>query len=126
MNLFEIFRDIKADADINKRRIEEDRANLDPVYSLSRHYRRSADGWFPMFVPHILGFIVGLALTKFMGLDGASFLVIGGICAFIAGTYKSIAFDKISFVPAVVRNIILMVLLTTAVAVIQLIHSTDE
>lgn len=126
MNLFEIFRDIKADADINRQRIEESRANLDPVYSLSRHYRRRADGWFPMVVPHILGFIVGLALTKLIGLEGVSFFVIGGLCAFIAGTYKSIAFDKISFAPAVVRNIILMFLLVGAFAVIHLIESTSE
>ncbi len=82
--------------------------------------------WLLLLVPHIIGLIVGFALTKLIGLEGSSFFVIGGICAFIAGTYKSVALDKISFVPAIVRNIILMFLLIGAIALIYLIGITQQ
>lgn len=127
MKLFEVFRDITTDVDTHKRRIKENRTESDSPFSYHKRFRgTSADAWLLMIMPHILGFVIGFALTKLIGLEGLSFIVIGGICAFIAGTYKSVAFDKISFAPAVVRNIILMVLLSAVVAVIYTIGSTSE
>ena len=114
------------DADINRQRIDEQRANSDsPLYYRKRD-RWDMNHWLLLLVPHIIGLIVGFALTKLIGLEGSSFFVIGGICAFIAGTYKSVALDKISFVPAIVRNIILMFLLIGAIALIYLIGITQQ
>ena len=55
---------------------------------------------------------------------GAAYLIIGGPCALVVGTYKSVSFDKISFAPAVVRNIILMLLFCGALAIINLLSQS--
>lgn len=70
--------------------------------------RRSNVGFWAILVPNIIGFVVGLAITRFLGLHGAAYIVIGAICAFAAGTYKSVAFDKIALRFALVRNALIM------------------
>ncbi|MBR5682658.1 MAG: hypothetical protein IKW96_05150 [Ruminococcus sp.] len=60
-----------------------------------------------------------------IGLHGAAYLVIGGLCALAVGTYKSVSFDKISFAPAVVRNVILMLLFCGALALIELLSRSE-
>lgn len=70
--------------------------------------RRSNIGFWAMLVPNIIGFVVGLAITRLLGLHGAAYIVIGAVCAFAAGTYKSVAFDKIALKFALVRNALVM------------------
>ena len=82
--------------------------------------RRSNVGFWALLVPNIIGFVVGLAITRFLGLHGAAYVIIGAICAFAAGTYKSVAFDKIALKFALVRNALIMAALAVVCAIIVL------
>ena len=115
MDIKEIFKDIITDVNISNKRIKSDRRErgLIPI-TPRQHAREYFGGWFAILLPQFIGFILGLALTRMIGLHGEAYLVIGGLCALAVGTYKSISFDKISFAPAVVRNIILMLLFCAA------------
>lgn len=119
MKLSEIFKDIKDDVDITNQRYTDSRRERG-FFSVTPRQRANdyMNGWLVILMPQFLGFIFGLAVTKLLGFHGSAYVVIGGICALAAGTYKSVSFDKISFVPAIVRNIILMLLFCGAMAII--------
>ena len=122
MDIKEIFQDIVTDVNDTNQRANSERRERGYIPLNSR--QRAGEylgGWLVILLPQFIGFILGLALTRMVGLHGAAYLVIGGLCALAAGTYKSISFDKISFVPAVVRNIILMLLFCGALAFIDLL-----
>ena len=90
----DIFKDIVDDYSISEQRMEG---------------RRGASFWI-MLLPQIIGFVCGLAFARLFHLDGSAYIPIGAIFALIIGTCKSVSYDKISLVPAIVRNIILMLI----------------
>ncbi|WP_455530689.1 hypothetical protein [Ruminococcus sp.] len=122
MDIKEIFKDIVTDVNDSNQRIKSDRRErvIIPL-NLRQRAGEYLGGWLAIHFPQFIGFILGLALTRMIGLHGAAYPVIGGLCALAAGTYKSISFDRISFAPAVVRNIILMLLFCGALAFIDLL-----
>ena len=125
MDLKEIFKDIVTDVNDSNRRIKADRRERgDILLNSSQRAGEYFGGWLAILLPQFIGFILGLALTKIIGLHGTAYLVIGGLCALAVGTYKSVSFDKISFAPAVVRNIILMLLFCGALAIINLLSQS--
>jgi uncharacterized membrane-anchored protein len=118
MRITEIFKDIKDDVDITNQRFMDSRREQG-YFSVTPRQRARAytSGWIAILIPQFLGFILGLAITKLLGLHGFAYVVIGGISALAVGTYKSVSFDRISLVPAIVRNIILMLLFCGAMAI---------
>lgn len=107
MKISEIIKDIFNDIDTVDKRHESD---LRESGSFRPHYRARKDnlGMFVILLPQLIGFVVGLAFARLFELPGGGYLVLGAICAFAAGTYKSVSFDKISLKPALVRNAIIM------------------
>ncbi len=97
----DIFKDIVDDYSISEQRVEGN--------DYGYRSRRGVSFWI-MLLPQIIGFVCGLAFARLFHLDGSAYIPIGAIFALIIGTYKSVSYDKISLVPAIVRNIILMLI----------------
>jgi len=116
MKLKEIIDDIFDDMRTADQRHEDSMRDMG-VFMPKYRARRDNYGLWSTLFPHIIGFIAGLAISKLFGMSGAAYVVFGTICAFAAGTYKSIAMDKISFLPALIRNL----LITGAVVIISTI-----
>lgn len=74
--------------------------------------RRSSAGLWAVLLPNIVGFVLGLAVTRLLGFNGIAYIIIGAVFAFAVGTFKSVEFDKISLKPALVRNAIIMALIS--------------
>ena len=118
MKISEIFKDITDDVNINNQRFLDSRREQG-YFSVTPRQRARAytSGWIAILIPQFLGFILGLAITKLLGFHSFAYVVIGGISALAVGTYKSISFDRIPLVHAIVRNIILMLLFCGALTI---------
>ena len=116
MNIKEIISDIFSDLDTIDGRLEENRHEAGRLPRYDRYGRRGSNAFLYMLIPHILGFVVGLAVARLFSLGTAGFLLIGSICALAGGIYKSVSFDRISLKPAIARNVIIL-----AAAVVMLI-----
>jgi len=88
-------------------------------YNINEQRNTGADGWgrrnrgigfYAMLIPQIIGFVGGLAVARLFHLDGSAYIPIGAIFALAFGTYKSVSYDKISLVPAIIRNVIIMLI----------------
>lgn len=97
----DIFRDIVDDYNI----IESRTAKTD-----YRGRNRGGAAFWIMLIPQIIGFVGGLAVARLFHLDGSAYIPIGAIFALAFGTYKSVSYDKISLVPAIIRNLIIMLI----------------
>ncbi|MBQ9899486.1 MAG: hypothetical protein IJM44_08565 [Ruminococcus sp.] len=110
MYLKEIIDDIITDARIKQQEVDA-----------SSFRKRRGAGWMWIFLPQLIGFVLGLLAAVFLGADLTFAIVIGAFTAFIAGTAKSMKADQISFVPAVVRNVIIMVMIVLLGIFLELI-----
>ena len=127
MKISEIFKDILSDVNTSNQRTEEARRERGVYWMTPRDQVGNYFGSFlKILLPQFLGFVLGLAVTKLLGFSGAAYLVIGGIGALAVGTYKSVSFDRISLVPAIVRNIILMLLFCDAFALMMFLGSHSD
>lgn len=97
----DIFKDIVDDYNVIESRTE----HID-----YRGRRRGGAGFWIMLIPQIIGFVGGLAAARLFHLDGSAYIPIGAIFALAFGTYKSVSYDKISLVPAIIRNVIIMLI----------------
>ena len=109
MRISEIIRDIFTDVEISNQRYRQDVYDNNP-FTFGTERRATSAGFFKLFLPQFIGFIIGLAFTKLIGAGGAAYIIFGGIFALAVGVYKSVSFDKIAIKPAVIRNIIIMML----------------
>lgn len=115
MDIKEIIDDIITDA-----RIKQQEAD---AHSFRK--KRGA-GWLMIFLPQLIGFALGTLAAVFLGSDLTFAVVIGVMIAFITGTVKSMKADQISFVPAVVRNVIIMLMIIVLGVILELISKATN
>lgn len=65
-------------------------------------------GTLKTFFPNIVGFLLGLAITKMFGGSGAAYLVLGAIFSIGFGVFYSVAFQKVAIRYAIIRHIIIV------------------
>lgn len=65
-------------------------------------------GFFMTMLPNILGFLLGLALTKMFGMSGAAYPVLGAIGAVGLGVLNSVYRQGIALKYAVIRHVIIV------------------
>lgn len=65
-------------------------------------------GFFVTMLPNILGFLLGLALTKMLGMSGAAYPVLGAIGAVGLGVLHSVYNQRIALKYAVIRHVIIV------------------
>lgn len=78
-------------------------------------------GFFVNMLPNILGFLLGLAITRMLGMGGAAYPVFGAIGAVGLGVLNSVYRQGISLKYAVIRHIIIVAFWIVIFAVIALI-----
>lgn len=61
-----------------------------------------------LFVPHILGIFLGLAVARLFNTGFGGYMFFGIAFAFLAGVWKSYELDNIALKNAVVKNALLM------------------
>ncbi|MBQ8961771.1 MAG: hypothetical protein IJ071_11260 [Ruminococcus sp.] len=121
MKIIEIIKDIFDDVDATDQRYE-DSLKDSGRYVPSYRRRRGSPGIWLLFLPQILGFVLGLAIAKMIG---GGYLVFGVLAAFGVGTYKSVSFDKITLKYALLRNAIILVMITLFFGAVILLSSAD-
>ncbi|MBR6581605.1 MAG: hypothetical protein IKK66_09945 [Ruminococcus sp.] len=105
--IVEIIDDISDDIDHNTK------SATDMYYSVgdySWNARRNGRdfGTIKTLFPNIVGFLLGLAITKMFGGGGAGYLVLGAIFSIVFGVFYSVEFQKIALRYAIIRHIIIV------------------
>ena len=77
-------------------------------------------GFFITMLPNILGFLLGLALTKMFGMGGAAYPVFGAIGAVGLGVLNSVYRQGIALKYAVIRHVIIVALWIIIFAIIAI------
>jgi len=111
MNLKEIIKDIFSDISTADKRLEDSSKDLyGGLGNYDRYGRRNqgGGGFLVLLVPHFIGFAVGLAIARLVELPFSGYIALGTLCAIIGGVYKSVSYDKLSLMPAIVRNILMI------------------
>ena len=75
-------------------------------------------GFFVTMLPNILGFLLGLAITRMFGMGGAAYPVFGAIGAVGLGVLHSVYNQRIALKYAIIRHIIIVVFWLVIFAVI--------
>ena len=78
-------------------------------------------GFFVTMLPNILGFLLGLALTKMFGMSGAAYPVLGAIGAVGLGVLNSVYRQGIALKYAVIRHVIIVAFWIIIFAIIAII-----
>lgn len=61
-----------------------------------------------LYMPNVLGFVLGLAFSKVLGFEAASgYLIFGIIFAILLGMTDNVIMRKMDLVPALIRNAVL-------------------
>lgn len=72
-----------------------------------------------LYMPNILGFIIGLAFSKMLGFQGAAgYLIFGVIFAVVLGMTDNVIMRKMELVSALVRNVILTAFCSVVLGII--------
>lgn len=105
--IVEIIDDISDDVDHNTK------SATDMYYSVgdySWNARRNGRdfGTIKTLFPNIVGFLLGLALTKMFGMSGAAYPVLGAIGAVGLGVLNSVYRQGIALKYAVIRHVIIV------------------
>jgi len=86
--------------------MEDRRKN--PANYIGNRSTPEGSAWAKIFVPHMLGMVLGFAFARLFETGFAGYAVFGFIFAFLTGVWKSHEYDKIAWKYAVVKNILLM------------------
>lgn len=105
--IVEIIDDISDDIDHNARSATDMYHNMGD-YSWNARRNGRDFGTIKTLFPNILGFLLGLAITKMFGGSGAAYLVLGAIFSIGFGAFYSVAFQKIAIRYAIIRHIIIV------------------
>ena len=117
MKIVEIFKDIVQDMlAVDVERQNRDRERF--AKNLTNRRNSGPVGFYYVIFPQIVGFVAGLALTKILGMGGDMYVFFGVLFALLGGIYKSVSFDKIGLMPAIVRNIIITLMILGFVLII--------
>ena len=98
---------ISEDIDVYKSRSINDRKE-NPVNYIGNRSTPESVAWTNLFIPHIFGIFVGLAVARLFSVGAVGYVIFCIIFAFLIGTYKSHEFDKISWKYALIKNALLM------------------
>lgn len=79
-------------------------------------------GFFMTMLPNILGFLLGLALTKMFGMGGAAYPVFGAIGAVGLGVLNSVYRQGIALKYAVIRHVIIVAFWIILFAIVAVIN----
>ena len=104
MKITEIIKDIFSDIEATDSRLEASNRDLGGRYDRNS----GGGGFFVLLIPHLIGFALGLAIARLLEMNFNGYIAVGTLCAVMGGIYKSISFDKISLVPAIVRNLLII------------------
>lgn len=98
--------DIKQDIDELKMDCESERRKNPP--SFTNHSTPEDQAWFHLFIPHLLGIVLGLAVARLFHCGFLGYIFFGIVFAFLAGVWKSYELDNIRLKNAVIKNALLM------------------
>lgn len=98
---------ISEDIDIYKSKSIKDRKENPANYIGNRSTPESV-AWTNLFIPHLIGIFIGIAVARLFNSNPFGYAIFSIIFAFLAGTYKSHEFDKISWKYALIKNALLM------------------
>lgn len=109
MNIIDYIRDIFNDINEDIENINEDQRENGALWG-RRSYRRDASGFYVLLIPQLIGAVIGLAFARLFGLGAAGYFLLALLFGLAMGTFKSYEFDKISLRPAILRNVIIMLM----------------
>ena len=119
MNIIDIIKDIFSDAEnIDKNHKEYLKDTGQYRYRYDR--RNGGIGGFVILVPQLIGWIVGFAFARLLGLGMAGYIILGLIFALGIGTFKSVEYDRIGLKYAILRNIIIAFIFFVIIGIIWL------
>lgn len=98
--------DIEQDIDEFKMDCESERKKNPPSFTNNSTPKDQA--WFHLFIPHLLGIVLGLAVARLFHCGFVGYIFFGIVFAFLAGVWKSYELDNIAFKNAVIKNALLM------------------
>lgn len=105
--IVEIIDDISDDIDHNAQSAKDIYPGIGD-YSWNGRRKGLDLGTLKTFFPNIVGFLLGLAITKMFGGSGAAYLVLGAIFSIGFGVFYSVAFQKVAIRYAIIRHIIIV------------------
>lgn len=105
--IHEAGKSISEDIEVSKARSKKDRKENPANYIGNRSTPESV-AWTNLFIPHLIGIFIGIAVARLFNSEPFGYAMFSIIFAFLAGTYKSHEFDKISWKYAFIKNALLM------------------
>ncbi len=61
-----------------------------------------------LFIPHLLGALVGCAVARMFQTDGNGYIYFGILFAYLGGVVKSTLMDRLSLIEGLIKNFIIM------------------
>lgn len=123
MKLEDILNDISDDYDNEYKRTL---CNADDSI-FSNKYRKSYDhAALNLFLPNILGFLLGCALLRLFGGGGIGYFFLGVLGSVTLGMVDNMMIRKLSLTTSLIRNLILTGALTIFWGIVILIGSLDS
>ncbi|MBO5164440.1 MAG: hypothetical protein J6B75_08415 [Ruminococcus sp.] len=99
----ETIHDISVDVDTEQGRINQSAKDM------GARRPRQGGGLTKVALPNLIGFVVGLAFARLLGLSGiAPYLISGTLFAVAVGTLEYTVFGGMNLRSAVIRNIIIV------------------
>lgn len=109
MNIIDYIKEIFSDINEDIENINEDQKENGALFG-RRSYRRDASGFYVLLIPQLIGVVIGLAFARLFGMGAAGYFILALLFALAVGTFKSYEFDKIALRPAIIRNVIIMLM----------------
>lgn len=128
MKLKDIIKDISDDYDNN---YAHSQYNFEQPSKYTYSGRRRGDpnasyAVWKLYKANILGFLLGLALSKLMGFEAMGYLIFGVICSILLGMTDNIIMRKMDLTTALVRNLVLTVICAIFLGIVILMTAADR